>query len=224
MPRPRLYLTKEQRREANQRKNKKYYDKNRDKILGSKKEKRVCEQRAQEKQEIRERKKHCQQANRERKGDIGHDEVAVRVPTATTANVQRELEGRLEALKQRYTKRVQLDHRKFLDQLSGQAIQWKRSTQGPIMTQTLDPSPAALMKRDVESMLEEYQTLEDEYLYCIRNRTGEASHQKRANFTVFKDIASKLWEVLDSIDKLMNMTDYTASLDDCKDLYCYKYL
>ncbi|KAK1229012.1 hypothetical protein PQX77_007939 [Marasmius sp. AFHP31] len=234
MPRPRLYFTKEQCQEANQRKNKKFYDKydlprplnnqvlkgfhrNRDKILESRKEKRVCEQRAQEKCEIREGKKQRERANRERKGDIGHDEVAVRVPTAMTADVQRELEGRLEVLKQKYTKRVQPDHHKFLDELSGQAIQWKRSTQGPMMTQTLDPSPAALVKKDIESMLEEYESLEDEYFYCIRNQTGEASHQKQANFTVFKDVASKLWEVLDSMDELMNMTGYTATLD-----YCYK--
>ncbi|KAK1215202.1 hypothetical protein PQX77_022208 [Marasmius sp. AFHP31] len=64
-------------------------------------------------------------------------------------------------------------------------------------------------------MLEEYESLKDEYFYCLRNRTGEASDQKRANFSVFKDVASKLWEILDSMDELLKMTDYTATLDDC---------
>ncbi|KAJ8087274.1 hypothetical protein PM082_006104 [Marasmius tenuissimus] len=225
MPRPKLYLTKDARREANRAKNQRFYKKNRDKILDLKKEKRIQEKRAQEKQEIRARKKRREQRNRDRKpGEERREpDIEVPVPTLSTADVEKELEGQMEVLKQHYQNRIQHDHRAFLGRLSEQALEWKKSTKGSIMTKNLSPSPVVTLKKEMELMLDQYHGLEDEYFYCLCNRKGRTWEDKRAEFTVFREVVSKLTAVLDNMEEMLHIEGYTADLDDLKDMYRYQY-
>ncbi|KAJ8092018.1 hypothetical protein AAF712_009489 [Marasmius tenuissimus] len=224
MSRPKLYTTKAQHREANREKNKRFYHKNRVKILDSKKETRLQEKRAQEQQEIKERKKRREQRNRANKRDYCEDTLEVSAVKSTTINVVRELEERTEDLKQRYTKEIQPDSCKFLDKLTEQALNWKRSTRGPLMTRNLAQSPVAIVKKTIENILDEYCGLEDEYLYCTRDRKGKHWEAKRAGLTLLKEAIMKLLVVLDNMNEMLNLDDYIPTVDDLKDLYCYQYI
>ncbi|KAJ8088986.1 hypothetical protein PM082_014233 [Marasmius tenuissimus] len=223
MPRRKLYNTKEQRREANRRKNKLFYDKNRSAILESKKEKRVQERQAQEKRDIQQRKKHREQRKRAGKVDerIDQEQSAFIVPNRV--EVAKELEARLERLQQQYQKEIQHNHRTFLDQLSVQALQWKLSTQGSLMTRNLAPSPALLAKKSIDSMLDEYNTIESEYFYCIRDRWGWRWEEKRQEFKLFKEVSEGLIEVLGNIHESLVMDGYNPDADELRELYQYKY-
>ncbi|KAL0058194.1 hypothetical protein AAF712_015144 [Marasmius tenuissimus] len=154
----------------------------------------------------------------------GHElEDPVPTPALSTADAEKELEDRLEELKQHYQQHIQHNHREYLEKLSREAIEWKHSTRGPFMTRNLSPSPVLNLKKDIELMLEEDHGIEDEYLYCIGNWQGRVWEDKRANFTCFRDVASKLREVLDNMEELLHLDGYTADIDDLKDMYRYQY-
>ncbi|KAL0065634.1 hypothetical protein AAF712_007412 [Marasmius tenuissimus] len=142
--------------------------------------------------------------------------------TKSTADNEKELVECLEGLKQRYSKQIQPDHRKYLDNLSEQALHWKKLASGPVMFQTLTPFPVSIIKKTLDSMLHEYDTIEDEYFYCVHNRKGRVWEEKKDDFKAFKEVALKLHEVLDNMHEILVMEDYTPDLDDIRDLYCYK--
>ncbi|KAL0566398.1 hypothetical protein V5O48_015622 [Marasmius crinis-equi] len=105
MPRPKLYSSIAQRREANRLKNKRFYEKNRTKILKAKKLKRENEQQAQEREEIRQRKKRKKKLEGV---DNNQTEIVLEVPlvSAPPDPVEKHLEDRLEHLKNEYRKQI----------------------------------------------------------------------------------------------------------------------
>ncbi|KAL0057717.1 hypothetical protein AAF712_015632 [Marasmius tenuissimus] len=224
MPRLKLYSTKAQRQEANQNKNKCFYVKSCLKILDSKKDKRLQERQAQETHEIQERKKQCERSKQETKGNLDagseHPEEAISPPPV---NVEKELEDQLEDLKGRYQRHIPSGHRQFLHDLSTQALQWKHSQRGSMMTRTLVPSPVIVAKRAINVMLDEYHDLEDYYFWCLHNRKGQVWEEKRQNFWAFEDVVLKLLAVLDNMSELLSLAGNNPSLDDFRDLYLHQY-
>ncbi|KAK1216212.1 hypothetical protein PQX77_021164 [Marasmius sp. AFHP31] len=199
-----------------------FISRNRCAILDSKKDKRVEEKRVQQQHEIKERKKRCEQ--RKRTG-TENENVEKELPSVTRnpVEVERELEGRFKLLKQQYQNQVQPNHQRFLDQLSVQALRWKESTRGTLMSKNLDPSPAFLAKKSFDSMRKEYYMIESEYPYCLRDQKGRGWEGKRGEFTAFKEVLSTLIEVLDNIHESLGIEGYNPDADELRELYKYKY-
>ncbi|KAK1235913.1 hypothetical protein PQX77_000846 [Marasmius sp. AFHP31] len=221
MPRPKLYTTKSERRAANREKNKRFYDKNRIKIIASKKRKNVEQKIAQERQEIRERVRRREKRDRARR--IGNQDEAPATPTTTypTINIDKILEGQLEDLKAQYTARIQPGPRQFLDKLCEPCLQWRRSARGPIMTRTLEDSPVAEAGKALNCLVDEYESIAEEYIYSTRKHKGRDWDKKREETQAFKDAMLKLIGVLTDMHEMLNLEEYSPDLDDMRDLYIY---
>ncbi|KAL0058929.1 hypothetical protein AAF712_014372 [Marasmius tenuissimus] len=224
MSRPKLYTTEAQRREANRIKNKRFYDQNRLKILDSKHNKRVQERHAQEQDEIQERKKRRERSNREKKGGLttGIEPLEESI-SPTPVNIEKEIEDRLEALKGQYQTRVPSGQRQFLHDLSQEALQWKHSQRGAIMTRPLSPSPVIAAKKAIDSMLDEYHDLANYYFDCLHKRKGQVWEEKREVFWAFEEVLSKMLSVLDNMNELLALDGYNPSLEDFSDLYIHQF-
>ncbi|KAK1219021.1 hypothetical protein PQX77_018273 [Marasmius sp. AFHP31] len=222
MPRPRLYHTKEQRREANRVKNRSFYNKHKSDILTSKKLQREKDRRAAEKEEISLRKKRREQ--REKRGPKEGSQAT----TTTTTVEQSGTDGSVTALKDRLsTLDAQLLGMKakyraeipreglHLQQLCEQTVRWQQEQYLPSMKRPTHESPLMVAKRHVEAQLAEYQVIEDEYFYAIRNYVGRHWSEKRTDFTNYKYIVS---EYRDTLNELQAVVDFAGADLDMEDL------
>ncbi|KAK1227509.1 hypothetical protein PQX77_009485 [Marasmius sp. AFHP31] len=210
MPRPKLYHTKAERREANRVKNKRFYRKNKEEILYSKQVRRDELNRAIQCEEIKVRKKRRDAREIQKKKGIPAVEatqVHEKKPVSTVPTAQdlrlRELEDRLKAMKVEYNAEVTPNCGQYADKLSEQAVAWKRATRLPIMQRPPSKSPLQVAKALLESKLMEYQMIEDEYFYATRDQTGKSWDEKKESFTMYKLVVSEFLDILEKLQSLL---------------------
>ncbi|KAL0572552.1 hypothetical protein V5O48_009409 [Marasmius crinis-equi] len=163
MPRPKLYHTKAQRYEANRNKAKKFYDKNRTKILETKKSTRTArleelrqeELLAQRKQDKRERRKRAKTA------------VSPPHPSETESIEmnQQALRSSLDLLKKRFDRRFERTPAPtFFEQLYDKTIKWSFMTAKNEFLRTQILSPLVIARRPFQAFLKEVRTLDQKCL------------------------------------------------------------
>ncbi|KAL0057315.1 hypothetical protein AAF712_016049 [Marasmius tenuissimus] len=244
MPRPKLYRTKAERREANRAKNKRFYNRyisvlssgsdseivlrNRKEILRLKQDKRDEENRAFERESTRIRKK--RKAERE-KQDSRKPQDKVKDPVSTLQSAVseglnlciNELERKVEDLKERHRRMVKPDQGHFCANLCQRAVLWKRATRKPLMQQSTSINPIVSVQKAVEANLQEYQAIEDEYFYATRELMGRRWDEKRELITLYKEVVSEFSGVLDKLFCGLNKAGFDVKLDDLSPIYLNVY-
>ncbi|KAL0566354.1 hypothetical protein V5O48_015662 [Marasmius crinis-equi] len=215
MPRPKLYSTLAQRREANRLKNKRFYDRNRTKILQTKKSKREDEQRALVQEGTRQRQKRRKENLAAVDSTQSKVELKVHQPASVLLDpLERYLEDRLEHLKDEYRKQVKPGQRAYIKRLAHEAVEWKSATRSPIKKRITEDSPLIVAKRQIDYGLSEYKLLERDYFDLIRDKQGKVWDDKRRRFTLYKEVVSELVDVLTNMQEELDILGWAAEFED----------
>ncbi|KAK1218217.1 hypothetical protein PQX77_019101 [Marasmius sp. AFHP31] len=203
MPRPKLYHSKAERREANRVKNKQFYNKNKKDILYSKQVKRDELNRAIQCQEIDIRKKRRRaretQAKRKPTVEIHKAQLDKKAASAEPTGQElclRELEDRLKTMKLAHNQVVTPNAGKYTEKLCEETIIWIQATRLPLMQQPTSKNPLLAAITLLELNLMKYQSIEDEYFYATREQVGKYWDERRDSFTMYKMIVMELTDVL----------------------------
>ncbi|KAL0057669.1 hypothetical protein AAF712_015682 [Marasmius tenuissimus] len=211
MPRPKIYHTRAERREAHREKNKRHYAKNRDDILQRKRNTREADRKALELQEIAERKK--RKAERERAaavsvgahGDEITSPIVRNVDISATDECERALEKQLHALTNQYRRYVYPGPRLFLNDLCRRMAVWQEETPAQQQSNSLcSKSPLLVSRHYVQRLHDDFYTIQDEYLYLIRARDGAEWQKKRKRLS---DATSRFSLFLDMIDNIQQAVE-----------------
>ncbi|KAK1216064.1 hypothetical protein PQX77_021314 [Marasmius sp. AFHP31] len=228
MPRLKLYHTKAERREANRIKNKRFYNKHRKDILYSKQLKRDEERREIYRETIQTCKK--RKDEREKQPTKKLSSIGITPTKEPGLSVQErlslclsELETKLDAMKAEHLQAVAPDAGHFCQDLCQQAVLWKQATQLPLMKRCTTANPIILAKNGFEAKLQEYQLMEDEYLYAIRDKTGRTWDGKREEFVIYKEVVSQLVEVLNTLLLKMDTAGNQLKFEDLETIYRTSY-
>ncbi|KAJ8091794.1 hypothetical protein PM082_021029 [Marasmius tenuissimus] len=224
MPRSKLYHTKAERQEANRVKNKRFYNKHRKDILYLKQVKRDEENREAYRDIVQARKKRKeergkQQAKRPTSVEITSTKEPVVAMSERLDLCLSELESKLDGMKEEHRQAVTPNAGYFCRDLCQRAVLWKQATRRPLMQQTTFMNPIAMAKNTFEIKLQEYQLLEDEYLYAIRDKTGRSWDDRRAEFTLYREVVSELVAVLDSLLCQMKTAGVGVKPEDLEPIY-----
>ncbi|KAK1233848.1 hypothetical protein PQX77_002975 [Marasmius sp. AFHP31] len=222
MPRPKLYHTKAERREANRVKNQRFYNKNKTEILQFKQVKRHELNRALQSQEIEIRKKrrHVRETHKKK---VPMVEVAETLPSEPVPTAQesclRELEDRLNIMTLEYNKVLSPNGGKYAEKLCEEAIIWKQATRPSLMQRPATESPLISAKTLLETKLMECQSIEDEYLYGTQGRVGQYWDDRRESFAMFKELVLEYVEMLENLQAKLEEVGQTVQLGDLSPIY-----
>ncbi|KAK1231532.1 hypothetical protein PQX77_005364 [Marasmius sp. AFHP31] len=231
MGRPKKYKTPEECRAAARLYAKSHYDRNRTNILNTKKTKRAqiqCEletERAAERRlrqaQRKQREPACRNNIRSQNDDNQKERdrlfresfkfvALLWIQEPSNPFVYRSIELTLEDLKARFLKVIHPTRRQYFDKLSIEIEDWieannrLRGTMHSINAQ----SPIVPAIKYVKSMLDEYQSIKDEYFYVLRNKTGAEWDWKRDECTAFKDVAGEILMALEDIEAAMKSGEF----------------
>ncbi|KAL0061497.1 hypothetical protein AAF712_011640 [Marasmius tenuissimus] len=241
MPRPKIYHTKAERREANRVKNRLFYKKcapfchpkpnfntiprHRSDILKSKQVKREEEKEAIKQHEIRHRKKR-QKAWEKVKVNL-EPEPEEEVESAESPEMERlnvvlkTLGYSLNGLRNSYHRQVGPDASKYLKKLCEDTLRWKDESHLPLNKRPLSPySPLVAAKNEVSSLLRSHEILEDELLYALRDQVGPDWDEKKENFAIYKGIFLKTIKVIDELIAEIDRAGLLVEIEDLSPIYC----
>ncbi|KAJ8087484.1 hypothetical protein PM082_006315 [Marasmius tenuissimus] len=211
MPRPKLYHTKAERKEANRVKNKRFYNKHRSDILSNKLLKREEQNKAIEKEGIRLRKKRREVREKEKQRELLQRRESTEVNEEVSTKTERlsgcikTLEGQLVQMKKDYRVVAGPDDKKCLEAACKTTIRWKQWARRCSTKQATGQSPLLDWRKYLERKLMDYQAVEDEYFYAIREQVGQSWDEKRGDFTAYRDL-------------LVQMIALTGELKRCRRL------
>ncbi|KAL0578050.1 hypothetical protein V5O48_003956 [Marasmius crinis-equi] len=179
MTRPKLYHTKEQRYEANRRKAKRFYDKNRTKILDAKKSTRMAELEELRRQELLARKKREERELRKKA------KTAVPSPRSHGSepfkSALQALLSRLDVVKKRFDRHFETTPAPiFFEELYDKTIKWSFMTAKNEFLRGQILSPLEIARRPFQSCLKAVQTLDEKCLalYQEHFRGPDATAQR----------------------------------------------
>ncbi|KAK1218523.1 hypothetical protein PQX77_011589 [Marasmius sp. AFHP31] len=229
MPRPKLYHSKAERQEANRVKNKRFYKKHCKDILLYKQEKRDAENRTIEIQRTQTRKKRQIERDSERKEKTSPipiralEKKAPKDPMSMLSTNLKlcisELELKLEEHKQEHRELVDSEPGKYVETLCKQAVQWKQASRRSFMQRPTYRNPLSTARSLFERKLSEYQLMEDDYFYAIRDQMGQFWDERRGEFAIYKEVVTELIGVLKSLEDVVDKAGVTLELADLSDIY-----
>ncbi|KAL0571873.1 hypothetical protein V5O48_010093 [Marasmius crinis-equi] len=217
MPRRKLYTTKEQKLEARKLVNQRHYDKHRPLILQSRKIQRekalkeaIAHETAERVKRVRARKRHNSPLT------VKPIEVPAGNTNQSSSEAQRDLEGRVEKLKKGWLSLMESKggYAFYLENLYFRTSIWNTSRRTTLSPAT--ESPVTATKRLFDRMLMQYQGLEDEYFFLIRDRHGPVWQQKREDFTIFKEVVGETRKHVEEIGVAMEQGELDSMYRDHK--------
>ncbi|KAK1225155.1 hypothetical protein PQX77_011911 [Marasmius sp. AFHP31] len=125
-----------------------------------------------------------------------------------------ELELKLEEHKQDHRDLVDSEPGKYVETLCKETIQWKQATRRSFMQKPTYRNPLSTARSLFERKLGEYQSMEDEYFYAVRDQVGQFWDEKRGEFTIYKEVVTELIGVLKSLEDAVDKADVTLELVD----------
>ncbi|KAL0567630.1 hypothetical protein V5O48_014363 [Marasmius crinis-equi] len=197
MPQPKKYTTKEQQLEAHRLNNQRHYNNLEIEIdaqyLIQRNSSGTKHLKKQKPSRLLRRKQRLQRKKKNKASSPGVIAPEVRASNKDTLSreVQRELEQRVESLKQDWLTHMNSKggYAFYLEHLYIRTSIWATQRRTPLSPVTI--SPAAATVKAFEKLLMDYQATEEEYFYLICNLHGPVWQQKREDFTIFKEIVGE---------------------------------
>ncbi|KAJ8093369.1 hypothetical protein PM082_020226 [Marasmius tenuissimus] len=225
MPRPKIYRTTAERREANRVKNRLFYDKHRSEILKSKQVKRDTEKEAVKQREIHDRKKRrkaWEKVQIDLEPEPEEEADSAESPETERLNIVLKTLGySLNGLKNSYHRQVGPDTSTYLKRLCEDTVRWKEHSYLPLARRPLSPhSPLVAARKEISSLLRHYEIIEDEFLYALRDQIGREWDEKRENFAVYKGIFLETLKVIDTLIAEMDRVGLLVEIEDLSPIYC----
>ncbi|KAL0061719.1 hypothetical protein AAF712_011436 [Marasmius tenuissimus] len=214
MGHPKKYNSPEERRAAARLYAKSHYNRNRTNILENKKTKRVQSQHESEAERAAERRR--RQAERKKATptslnnvhSAGEDDKKQR--ERLFRDSLKSIEATIEDLKSQFLKVIRPTRRQYFDRLCIQIEEWIEDCNRFRGTIHHNPSQSPLVPaiKYVESMLDEYHSIKDEYFYLLRDKNGPKWDWKRDDCTAFKDVAIEVLQALEDIEAAMKDEEF----------------